>query len=348
MSTIINANDTIRPAANPQTSLFQNINKTSVSGKTVFAGSLKLPSMIDEKKEAAQKQAMKIVTDAFSGDRSLDKQEQSIRDDIKRFREENLEYQREIQKNETEVQELAKEYGVHPDSQEQKDLELLHKRSMFEKGISSEMPTPEEKERLAQIDKNGMTEYQTRAMGLFSRNDTQQKKINDNNLLIQGSSAALSDMEIERLKTHPVLDAKKQADAIMEAASDEIKSMAIQGAKDHIDQLAEEEKERAKEKKEEKEEQEEKLDALAEKKAEMEALIEKNREHTAEPSRTEKRKTEDSIEDVLENAADLQKITAGQDTSTVQDQVNSEIQNILNKLSLLSEDIKGAAVDEAG
>ncbi|HAG69134.1 MAG TPA: hypothetical protein DCL38_04085 [Lachnospiraceae bacterium] len=319
--------------------------ESSLKSGSMFAGNTNLPSMIDQKRDSARKQAMKIVSDAFSGERKLDATMQGIRDKVSALKEENYGYTKEIQANEERISELADMYGIDPESEEQKDLELLHKRSMAENKLETEPFTKEEMERLAELDKQGLTEYQERALEIYKMNDTMQHSINDNNALIEGNNAAIENMKIERLKTNPIGEAMDAAEDIMDAASDEIKSMIVKDSMQHIEEKAEEEKEKAEERAEQKEEEEEKLEAAKERKEELDELVEKAKENNEEVW-PESERAKKASKNIIENASDMAQLSEQATASVPQDQVNTEIQNILNKLSLLPEDIKGVKVDD--
>ena len=319
--------------------------ESSLKSGSMFAGNTNLPSMIDQKRDSARKQAMKIVSDAFSGERKLDGTMQGIRDKVSALKEENYGYTKEIQANEERISELADMYGIDPESEEQKDLELLHKRSMAENKLETEPFTKEEMERLAELDKKGLTEYQERALEIYKMNDTMQHSINDNNALIEGNNAAIENMKIERLKTNPIGEAMDAAEDIMDAASDEIKSMIVKDSMQHIEEKAEEEKEKAEERAEQKEEEEEKLEAAKERKEELDELVEKAKENN-EQAELESERAKKASKNIIENASDMAQLSEQATASVPQDQVNTEIQNILNKLSLLPEDIKGVKVDD--
>ena len=125
--------------------------------------------------------------------------------------------------------------------------------------------------------------------------------------------------ELERLKTHPMVDAGKQADAIMDEASKEIVGMLVDEAKDHIDEEAEKEKEKAETEKEKKEELQARIDAAKEKKKEDEEL------------------TKDILEGVAKASSTTNEVSATQ----------QEIKDMMNKMKLIEDDIKGAAVDKS-
>ena len=94
--------------------------------------------------------------------------------------------------------------------------------------------------------------------------------------------------------------------------------MLVDEAKEHIDDEFEEKIEDAKEK--------------AEKKEELEERVEK--------ARDEKKEKEKITEEILEGAADVSKNT------TELDNAQQEIKDMMSKMKLIEEDIKGAAVDK--
>ena len=75
---------------------------------------------------------------------------------------------------------------------------------------------------------------------------------------------AVEDIMVERLKSHGMVDAREEADDIMEAAGKEILGMLVDEAKEKVDEKQEEEKEKAEELAEKKEEEQERLDAKKE------------------------------------------------------------------------------------
>jgi len=320
------------------------------SGNVVFAGSLNLPSdRIAWKKEQAREQAMQIVKDAFEREQKLDASAQEMRDKINALEAENAVAKQEIADNDKSVQELALTYGIDSDSQEQKDLELLHKRSEIRMGVRNESLTKEESERLAEIDAEGMTEYQARAMELYERNDYLKRGIIDREAQMKANNAAITQMGIERLKTHPILDATKQAESIMKAASEDITSMLVEEAQNHMDEVQEEKKEKAEEKAEKEDAEQEKIEIVRERRELMEQMVQRIQAATQETdfSETKDRRLEEMVSDVLESYVQVQKADGGAtDVQPSQDKVNAAVQEILDKLKLLEEDIKGAKVDE--
>lgn len=130
-----------------------------------------------------------------------------------------------------------------------------------------------------------------------------------------------------------MIAAQKEAEAIMDAARDEIIGMIKDQGMDHIDEEMQEKVEQAQEEKEKKEEEEEKLEAIREDKAEIQEQVDAARERAHE---NEKR-AEELIEALPMD--DLLKMDNG--TSDFQ----QELKDIMNRMKLMEEDLKGAAVD---
>ena len=208
-----------------------------------------------------KKNAMKIVGDAFKNELKIDDDLNARREKIKKLQQETGEAKRAINEIEDGREALRDLYGVNPDSKEEQDLKLL------EKEVRSKMPgsdiilSKEEREQIAEIRKNGLSEYQERSLDMLESETYYHQTVYEADIEIKTENQIISATELERLKSHAVIDAEKQADAIMDAASDEIVSMLVDEAKTHIDDEAEEKKEQAKAEKEKQEEVQEKIDA---------------------------------------------------------------------------------------
>ena len=135
---------------------------------------------------------------------------------------------------------------------------------------------------------------------------------------IQMENAVVRQSKLERLKSDPMVKAREQADSVLEAASDEILGDLIAEGKQHIDEKLEEEKKKAEEAKEKKEELEEQIEARKEDKKEQEKLT----------------------EDILEAAKKME------NTGNTVSDAQQAIKTLMNKMSLVEDDVKGAAVDQ--
>ena len=149
-------------------------NKVSDKG-TIYAGDLQFAqttgNAASDKKQSARKQAMKLIRDAWDSDNKAVSQ----RDQIAQQKEEKLKEVRECNeelKQIRESKEIARQsYGVDPDSQEQKDLELLEKYQDYQKGVQTDDFSKEEIDRLKELQNTPLTDYQTRALQLNAQKD---------------------------------------------------------------------------------------------------------------------------------------------------------------------------------
>ena len=119
----------------------------------------------------------------------------------------------------------------------------------------------------------------------------------------------------ERLKTAPMLKATAQAEEILDAAKEEVTGMILEEARDHLE--------------EEQEKREEEAQAIEEKKEEQEELVKERQEHKEE----------------LEKLAESVPVEEMIQMDQVKNSLQQEIQDILNKMNLMAEDIKGTMVD---
>ncbi len=282
----------------------------------IFAGDMnKAFDPITQKKQQARKQAMKIVTDAWSGDRKLDESLDERRMKIREHEETMKESGSMLKWINEERASLREAHGLTEDSQEEQDLRLLEKQA------DKKPLTKEEQARLAEIaEAGGPTEYQQHSLDLYKSASEYKKTYEAAQKGVTQESDAIKSAKLERLKHDPMVKAAKSADEVLEAASQEIIGMLYDEAKDHIDEEMEEKKEAAEEKAEKEEEQEE--------------LIEKRKE--------EKEKKEEFIEEISED------MTTILDADNIMDDVQKEIKKIMEEMKLLEEDMKGAAVDTAG
>lgn len=123
---------------------------------------------------------------------------------------------------------------------------------------------------------------------------------------------------IERLKSNPMGDAFGQADTVLAAASDEIMGMLYTEGREHLDEKQEEEQEKAKEAADKKEELEETLEARKSEREEQEEL------------------TQDILEASAQKSLDADSIA----------QAQQEVKDLVQRLKLIEDDVKGASVDQ--
>lgn len=188
-------------------------------------------------------------------------------------------------------------------------MELIKKAQRLEKkGLLSSM-SKEELERLQNM--GPLTEYQERALVYSAVDDYCNEQLEANDREIMSRGRAIYELKQGILKQNGMGDAQKEADDIMDAASDDIIGMLMSEAKEHIDEEMEKLIEAAKE--------------AAEKKEAEEAQKEK--------SEAKDKEQEKMIEDI-------------QDSVEEQDSLKQEVSQILEEAKLLDEDMKGLVVSQ--
>lgn len=310
-------------------------NLLSVSG-----ANLKGESLIKQRQDFARKQALKVVSDAFGAEKKLDEEMQEIKDEIKRLQDVINEKKAEMKENNDKLKELQEEYGIDPESEENKNLTLLS------------FVASHKKEGLSDEEKDKMSEYQQRALGFVMLNDSISMEIKSYQDQQMGNVQGFADIKRAREKSQDMLKAQNAAEEIMEVANGETIALLTQETVEHVDKEQKEREEEAKEaaekKKEEKKEEAKKL----EKEALQQEMIENIKEHneirqqtSADAKRAVARRERAEAESM--DAEEVQKtiISDSPSMEETQDAVNLEITNILNKLSLLSNDVKGSTVD---
>lgn len=308
---------------------------------TIFAGDLPInKDPIALRRQQAQKKAMKFVQDAWNGDRKMDQSQAEIREVQKQQWEEAQYNQERVKECKDRKENLRQQYGIDADSQEQEDLELLMRGAY---GDPNNPLTEEEEARLEELRSQPLTEYQEKCLEInneeFIFKNRQQSAEDYAGYLL----SSLTDMKLERLKYHKMADAQKNADKVMEQASEDIQGMLVEEARDYVDETYEEQREEAKKEAEEKEEQEEKIELRREQKELIEERIETAQENTHEAEEAEKEQSKDAREEAqfLKDMAE-----AGMDVAGAGDAVKAEIKDMLNKLKLVEADIKGIEIDE--
>lgn len=306
--------------------------------KTVFAGNLNLANdPIAQKRKEAQEKAFKLVKDAWENDREVEKSVTSMKEHYYGLQAENLEYGKELDDIHEDEKVLQELYGVPEDSKEQEELELLKKRQDYNNRVG-EAPTKEEYERLAEIDRQGLTEYQQRALALNGRSGILRKKMNDNKEIMQVDVANVKSILLEKLKSDPMADAQKAAEEIKQAANDEIIGMLKQDAMDYIDEKLEEAEKQADKKAEEKEEKEKLQEEIELKRAVQEAMIEQTKEAVDRAKAKEQQQEAPDMD--FDEMLDLTR------NNPAAGDVQQGLADIKNSMKLVEADLKGIKVDE--
>ena len=345
----------------------KNEDRSSREGGSVYAGDMKILSDIDARRKQGQKQAMKIVSDAFDKEASIDNKVEKMRKRVSELDDTIDSYKKEIDHYNSELEKIKKNYDLDDEKELKKDLAVYSKWEASKEDDRIEL-TESEKKRLEEMDKQGVGAYYDMNLRLRQTKKDMSQAKQERNANVAGIDA----IRVERLKTHTMADAFDARDEKLDDLGRELMGMAVAGAKDKIDEDLEEQVKAAKEKAKEKEEEEEKeaeQEIKEEKLRELTENIKDNSEEIKEENRRIRRMTEDILDgeahmeqlemiaapDAAGDAADMAiteigiKVTAaGKESSSgsvTSEDVQRELHAIMDKMKLLAEDFKGAAVD---
>ncbi|MDE7062977.1 MAG: hypothetical protein K2O73_07005, partial [Lachnospiraceae bacterium] len=225
--------------------------KKDTDSDIIFAGNLKLgDDPVGETRAKAERDALKVIMDTFSGEHKVDEEVKQKAEHIKKLDGDIKEQQADIRELRNMQDELKAEYKVADDSEEAQDLELLKREARTQDPrLKEPMLTMDEKERLSAIHEKGLTEYQERVMGLYRNEVYDRGEVEDMRDEQRQDDAYRRGVREMRWKRHDMIDSQKVAEEILAAASSEIKGLLVNEAVDHMDEKLEEEVEKAEEKK---------------------------------------------------------------------------------------------------
>lgn len=294
--------------------------KQDKKGKgTIFAGELNLgQNDLLAKKEQMQKTAMQVILDAFAGDTKLDENVEEHMDKAQEFAKQADEASGEVNNIRELKQNLQKSYSIDADSDEQKDLELLEKSKDIRMGFSNSTLTKEEEERLK--DMGPLTEYQQAALNYHDMELVWRQRLTKANDKIFNEHRTIESIQLGRVKYHPLIDAKKESQDLLESASKELVNGLVGEAKDTIDDKIGDDSDKAQEVKDKDKKAQEEAAKAANKKSEAKKAKKPN---NAEVPTTE----------TVEREIDWEKLKL-------------EAKATADKANLLLEDLKGLTVDE--
>ena len=301
--------------------------QTANKGKSVFAGRIpvatKADILVQEKRKSVQKEAMRLVSDAWGKDQRAD---QKI-DDKRKLRQTLLsridDTKERLKDFDDAKARLQEQYEVDPESQEQKDLELLEKYQDYLKGLENPGFTEEERDRLKELQNMSRTDYQVEVLKLNEEAGQEKKKIEKLQLQEEILRGAIAGAKNDKLKSKDILNANEAKDQIMDAASKDIMNLLVQEGKDNIDAKVEEDQKKAEEAEEKQEEQQERIDEAKENRKDQKEIIEGELKS-----------------DKLEMEASFKQQETGE-----MEQAQNSIQKILKKNKLIDEDLKGIEID---
>ncbi len=286
--------------------------KAFFAGNIVSTGKGSYGEKIEKRRMQAQKEIKKLIGDTWSSDKKLDSDVQELRDEASKLKADTKELREKVDGFEEQRAALKEEYGIEDGSEEQRELELLMKEHDSE-GKPVDW-TEEELDKLGEIHSRGLTDYQAKSLEIYKYEDPAKEEIAKNESKIEGNYSTVRATKQARLESgDPMLKTQDAAEAIAKAASKDIIGMLKDEAVDHMEEEYEKNLEEAREKAEKKEEEEELRAERKEKKEKLEEELKELTEKLADDG----------------GSADTQK----------------KIQEILDRLKLIDEDIKGSVVD---
>lgn len=290
--------------------------------KAIYMGGMGAENEISRKFAFAQKQALKKILNQLDEDMKIAEDMKDQGDTVMKLDSQIKDERARLNNIDETKKQLQEQYGVAPDSQEQKDLELLqkaenHKNHPFDDEYKL---TDEEKEYLANLSK---TPYQEEILMLGGAEKELQKKI----------AGDIRDMEVEEasiwatkkalLKVHPMVDAMDDADKIMETAFKQLVADLMDQGREKIDEDVEKEKEHIDEER-------------------LEALEEKIRREEMEEDEAKEEANRESMEDSVFAASENIVISSGQKFESLQ----QDVKTLIMDQTFLDVDLKGLRVDK--
>lgn len=297
-------------------------NLTLSAGNITCRGS-QLESRIQQKRDQARKQAMKLINDAWNADKKAADGVDALNKDKQNQLNRLSEYKQSLKEADEREKQLQEKYNIDPDSQEQKDLELLKKYQNYSNGSDYADFSKEEVERLKELQNTPRTEYQDKALMLNGYRGEVRNQISMAEYKLMAISESVHDSKIDRLKSQDMLKADDSADWILDAAEKDVLGMVIDDAKENIDKKMEEEQKKAEEAAKKRDEQQERIDDSKQDAREQREII-----------------RNDAKTDML----DINNGLSGKDVNNVEE-VQKHIQKMLNDEKLINEDLKGIKID---
>lgn len=281
---------------------------------------------IQKKRKQAQSMALSLMSNVFSNEQKIDKDLQERQENINKLTKENDEYNDILSDIKEQKEALKEQYGITDDSKEQQDLELLRKERNSMTNLQAAGLSDEEKSRLKDIHTNGLTDYQKAVLQLDGIENEYKGKIKDNKKTIVEENAIIRGVQIERLKSHDMVDAGKQGKQIETAANKEIMGMLYEEVKENQDKKLEEQQEAADKKKEEQEALEKRIEA-------------------AKPDKEKYAAKFSDLDDMYKLGDSLESVRKQNTSCSTMQDIKKSLSQVISELKLTAEDLKGAVID---
>lgn len=309
---------------------------------TLFAGNMTgkgsdLESRIQQKREQARKQAMKLINDAWDADKKAADGIDALNKDKQEQLDKLNEYKQSLKDVNEREKQLQEEYNIDPDSQEQKDLELLKKYQNYSNGSDYADFSKKEIERLKELQNTPRTEYQDKALMLNGYRGEVRNQISLAEYKLMAISESVHDSKIDRLKSQDMLKADDSADQILDAAEKDVLGMVIDDAKENIDKKMDKEQKKAEEAADKRDEQQERIDKAKEERSEQQERIDESKQDVKE-------QREIIRNDAKTDMLDINNGLSKKDVNNAEE-VQKHIQKMLNDEKLINEDLKGIKID---
>lgn len=302
----------------------QNKQESKGQGNTIFMGGLRQNrDIISEKFAMAQKKALKRVLDQFKEDIKLDEDMAQRSAHVGELRDEAHMAFDQLKEIDARRNELKEQYGIDPNSQEQKDLELRQKANAAEKDPFNKeyMLTEEEKQRLSEMPP--LTDYQKDMLECDEAEDKYREILSNSRRDIEVEKATIEATKKALLKVSPMVDARREADEIMENAYKEQIGALFQEVVDKIDEDMAEMKEAIDENREE-------------------ALEEKIQREKMKKEEAEREAAREEMQDTILSAASPV-LSSNQQAI---EQLQADIKSLIQDQIVLDVDMKGLRVNE--
>lgn len=243
-----NDNITISFAKNNNTAEDTNSSsaqKNKKNSSIIYAGDTNLNNdTIALKKQQAKKQALKTIMDQYKKEKKTDDLVTTLRDKEGLLNKDMDTAAGMILDLKAKREDLKVSSGLTDESLEQKNLVLLEK-SIYE----PDSMTEEDMDQLQNI--GPLTEYQKTAIHFGAMQKVWQQRVDNAAAGITNITQSINGISLAKLKTHPMIDAQKQAAQIIEDSIKEVVNTIIEQTKENVDDTIEKNKEEAQKQQEE-------------------------------------------------------------------------------------------------
>ncbi len=199
--------------------------KGTVKDGSVAAVDLNLPGSLEEEKSHLQE----LLEQRMSVENQLDQMgaDIAIDDEILMYEAAKQSHLDEASENYSQVERLteqkealAETFQISPDSKEAQETALLEKLKTGETLTDDEM---------AQIEAmDGLTEYQSVVLDYVDQIEIWKKRGVECQNAVKAESRAIQDIQLERLKSEPMLELKKDVQEVLDGINEEIQTAITQ------------------------------------------------------------------------------------------------------------------------